>query len=101
MENWLFHFLASYQGGKNKFLCHFRGICYLLIAFVTSGGPTPGNDDMHDVVSPKGAFWGSWQTHGKTRYFLAVGFLLPYMFLVFKRSWRFFWGLGEFMAETI
>ena len=64
MEDWLFHFLASYQGGKNKFLCHFYDICYLLIALVTYGEPTPGNYYMHDVVSRNGAFWGSsWQKH--------------------------------------
>ena len=55
MEDWLFHFLASYQWGKNKFLCHFYDICLLLIALVTYGEPTPGNYYMHDVVRPK---WG-------------------------------------------
>ena len=31
--------------------------------------------------------------HGKTRCSAPVGFLLPYVFHVFKRSLRFFWGL--------
>ena len=49
---------------------------------------------MHDVGTPKGASWeNSWQMHGKTRYSLPVGFLLPYVFTVFKKSLRFFWGL--------
>ena len=78
MENWLFHFLAMYEGVKASFLCHFYGIYHLLIASVTYGEPTPGNYYMHDVVSPKGAFWGSsWQMHDKTRYSPTVGFLLP------------------------
>ena len=37
MEDWLFHFLAKYKGSKNKVLCHFFGICFLLIALVTYG----------------------------------------------------------------
>ena len=51
MENWLFHFLPSYKGerGVKAFLCHFYGICCLLIALVTHGEPTPGNYIMHDV----------------------------------------------------
>ena len=39
MENWLFQFLASNKGVKNRFLCHFDGILYLLIALVTYGDP--------------------------------------------------------------
>ena len=62
----------------------FYGIFYLLIALVTYGEPTPGNDDMHDVGIPTGASWGnSWQMHGKTRCSSAVGFLLPYVFSCF------------------
>ena len=100
MENWLFHFLASYQREKSKFLCHFYGICFLLIALVTYGGPTPGNYYMHDVVPPNGAFWeSSWQKQYKTRYSPFVGFLLPYTFLVPKRSLRFFWGLLVWMLS--
>ena len=48
--------------GEKQFLCHFYGICYLLIALVTYGGSTPGNYYMHDVVRPNGAFWG---VHGR------------------------------------
>ena len=85
MVDWLFHFLDSFQECKRKFLCHFYGICFLLIALVTYGEPTPGNYYMHDVVSPNGAFWGSsWQKHYKTRCSsLLVGFLLPYAFFTF------------------
>ena len=56
---------------------------------------------MHDVVTPKGAFWEgvSWQTHGKTKYSPTVGFLLPCIFPVFKRSLRFFWGLILWMLS--
>ena len=81
MGDWLFHFLDRYQGEK-QFLCHFYGICYLLIALVTSGEPTPGNDDMHDVVPPNGAFLGSsWQKHDKTRYSpLLLDFYCPIPF---------------------
>ena len=39
MENWLFHFLASYKGGKNRFLCRFGDISKLLIVLVTYGEP--------------------------------------------------------------
>ena len=100
MGNSLFHFLASYKGGKSKILCHIYGIHYLLIALVTYGGPTPGDYYTHDVVSPKGAFCeSSCQTHGKTRYSPAVGFLLPYMFSAFKRSLRFFGGLILWMLS--
>ena len=31
--------------------------------------------------------------HGKTRCSTTVGFLLPYIFAVFKKSLSFFWGL--------
>ena len=100
MGDWLFHFLDSYQGGQNKFLCHFYAICYLLIALVTYGGPTPGNYYMHDVVSPNGAFWeSSWQKQYKTRYSPLVGFLLPYTFFISKRSLRLFWGLLIWMLS--
>ena len=100
MENWLFHFLASYKRGERRFLCHFYDICHLLIALVTYGEPTPGNYHMHDVVTPNGASGGSsWQTHGKTRYSPAIGFLLPYMFSVFKKSLRFFWRLILWMLS--
>ena len=100
MGDWLFHFLVSYQRGKSKFLCHFYGICYLQIALVTYGGPTPGNYYMHDVVSPNGAFWeSSWQKQCKTRYSPFVGFLLPYTFLVSNRSLRLFWGLLVWMLS--
>ena len=100
MGDWLFHFLGSFQGGQYKFLCHFYDICYLLIAFVAYGEPTPGNYHMHDVVRPSGAFWGSsWQKHNKTRYSPLVGFLLPYTFLVSNRSLRFFWGLLLWMLS--
>ena len=58
MGDWLFHFLASYQRGKSNFLCHFNGICLLLIALVTYGEPTPGYYCMHDVVRPDGAYLG-------------------------------------------
>ena len=76
------------------------GIHDLLIALVTYGGPTPGNYYMHDVVSPNGAFLASsWQTHGKTRCSPTVGFLLPYIFPVFKRSLRFFLGLILWMLS--
>ena len=56
--------------GKSIFLCHVHGFFDLLIASVTYVESTPGNYYMHDVVSPKGAFWeSSWQMmHGKTRY---------------------------------
>ena len=55
---------------------------------------------MHDVVTPKGAFGeSSWQTHGKTRYSPTVGFLLPYMFPVFQKSLKFFWGLILWMLS--
>ena len=55
---------------------------------------------MHDVVTPKGAFGeSSWQTHGKTRYSPTVGFILPFLFPVFKRSLRFFWGLILWMLS--
>ena len=76
----------------------FYGIYYLLIALVTYGGPTPGNYYVHDVVPPNGAFGrSSWQKHGKTRYSPIFGFLLPYAFLVSKKSVRFFWGLLVWM----
>ena len=80
--DWLFHFLASYQRGESNVLCHSYGICNLLIALVTYGGPTPGNYYMHDVVPPSGAIWGSsWQKHYETRCPPLVGFLLPlYLF---------------------
>ena len=88
------------KGGKNDFLCHFYDICCLLSALVTYGEPTPGNYYMHEVVPPKGHFWG---VHGrrncKSRYSPQVGFLLPYTFLVFKRSLRFFWGLLLWMLS--
>ena len=101
MGDWLFHFLASYQRGQNKFLCHFYGICYLLIALVTYGEPTPGNYYMHDVVSPNGAFWeSSWQKQYKTRYSPLVRFPLPYTFLISKRSLRLFWGLLIWMLSV-
>ena len=32
--------------------------CCLLSALVTYGEPTPGNYKMHEVVPPKGAFFG-------------------------------------------
>ena len=100
MENWLFHFLVSYQKGKSNFLCHFYDICFLLIALVTYGEPTPGNYYLHDVVSPNGAFWGSsWQKQYKTRYSPLVGFLLPYTFFISKRSLRLFWGLLIWMLS--
>ena len=100
MGDWLFHFLVSYQRGEKQFLCHFYGICYLQIALVTYGGPTPGNYYMHDVVSPNGAFWeSSWQKQYKTRYSPLVGFLLPYTFLISKRSLRLFWGLLVWMLS--
>ena len=55
---------------------------------------------MHDVVSPNGAFWGSsWQKQCKTRYSPLVGFLLPYTFLISKRSLRLFWGLLIWMLS--
>ena len=100
MGDWLFHFLASYQGGERKFLCHFYGICCLLSALVTYGEPTPGNYYMHDVVPPKGAFWGSsWQMKCKTRYSPKVGFLSPYTFFAFQTSLRMFWGLIFWMLS--
>ena len=101
MGDWLFHFLAIYIKRGKRYLCHFYGICFLLIALVTYGGPTPGNYYMHDVVSPNGAFWGSsWQKQYKTRYSpLLVGFLLPYTFLISKRSLRLFWGLLIWMLS--
>ena len=92
MENWLFQFFASYKGSKSTFLCHLYGIHDLLIALVTCGKHTLGDYYMHDVVAPKGVFGrSSWQTHGKTRYSPTVGFLLPCMFPVFKKSLSFFW----------
>ena len=55
---------------------------------------------MHDVVPPNGAFWvSSWQKQCETRYSPFVGFLLPYTFLVSKRSLRFFWGLLIWMLS--
>ena len=55
---------------------------------------------MHDVVSPNGAFWeSSWQKQYKTRYSPLVGFLLPYTFLISKRSLRLFWGLLIWMLS--
>ena len=65
MEDWLFHFLASYQGGKNKILCHYHDICHLLIALVTYGEPTPGNNHMHDVVSPNGGIFGEFMAEAR------------------------------------
>ena len=63
MEDWLFHFLGKYKGGKSNFLCHFMAYVVCCIALVTYGEPTPGNYFLHDVVPPKGAFWeSSWQT---------------------------------------
>ena len=99
MGDWLFHFLASYQGGKSIFMS-FLWHCYLLTALVTYGGPTPGNYYMHDVVPPNGAFGeSSWQRQCKTRYSPFVGFLLPCTYLVSKRSLRFFWGLLVWMLS--
>ena len=54
MGDWLFHFLDSFEGGQSKDLCHSYDICYLQIALVTYGEPTPGNYYMHNVVPPKG-----------------------------------------------
>ena len=94
MGDWLFHFLARFQGGKNNILCHFYDICYLQIALVTYGEPTPGNYCMHDVVPPKGGIFGEFMANAKkTRYSPQVVFLLPYTFFAFKRSLRFFWCL--------
>ena len=60
MENLLFQFFASNKEVKNRFLCHFDDIIYLLIALVTYGEPTPSNHYMHDVGTPYGADLGSW-----------------------------------------
>ena len=57
MEDWLFHFLASKEGDKNRFLCYFDDIIHLLLALVTYGEPTPSGYFMHDVGTPNGAFW--------------------------------------------
>ena len=100
MEDWLFHFLASYQREKNNFLCHFYGICLLLIALVSYGEPTPGNYYMHDVVRPNVAYWeSSWQRQYKTRYSPIVGFLLPYTFSVSNKSFAVFLGFNRLDAE--
>ena len=81
-----------------SFLWHF----FLLIALVAYGEPTPSNYYMHDVVRPDGAFFGdSWQKHYETRYPPFGGFLLPYTFLVSKRSLRFFLGFIYLDAEVL
>ena len=100
MGDWLFHFLASYQGCKSNFLCHFYGICCLLIALVTYGGPTPGNYYMHDVVPPNGGIWGSsWQRQCKTRYSPIVGISFALYLLGFEEVFAVFLGFTYLDAE--
>ena len=100
MGDWLFHFLGILYGRKSKNTCHLFGIFQLLIALVAYGEPTPSNYYMHDVVWPNGAFVGdSWQKRCETRYSPIFGFLLPYAYLVSKKSLRFFWGLIVWMLS--
>ena len=80
-ENWFFHFLANTKWDKNKSLCHFAGIIHLLIELVTSGEPTRGICDLHDVGTFHGGILGKrWLMHSKTRYspwlILVVGVFL-------------------------
>ena len=100
MGDWLFHFFASYQGGRSNFLCLFYDICYLQIALVTYGEPTPGNYYMHDVVPPKGAFLGSsWQNAIQDQVFSTGWISFALYLLCFEKVFAIFLGLNLLDVE--